>query len=379
MLKGGIHLTLMIGPGVPVPVPRSVLDALISVQVTTAAGHRSPSGFELKFNVSNRSPLHTAFLLSGGSMLPIMRVIIILTMNGTPEVLMDGVITKQDTTPGGAGGQSTVTLSGVDPTALMGLIDFDGFPFPAMTPELRVLAILAKYAFFGIVPVVIPTLLPDFPVPVERIPRQKGKDIEYINQLADEAGYVFYIEAGPMPFMNKGYWGPEIKFGVPQRALNGPEMGAEANIESINPTFDKEAKTLPVVFIHNQLTKMPIPIPVPDFNPLQPPLGLVPPLPLKIEFQNNTAKLSPIQAALTGLAEAARSSDAVTASGSLDVVRYGALLKARKLVGVRGAGPAFDGLYFVKSVTTNIKSGECKQDFTLTRNGLVSITPKVPV
>ena len=39
MLKG-IHLTLMIGPAVPVPVPQVVLDALTSVQVITTAGER---------------------------------------------------------------------------------------------------------------------------------------------------------------------------------------------------------------------------------------------------------------------------------------------------------------------------------------------------
>ena len=70
--------------------------------------------------------------------------------------------------------------------------------------------------------------------------------------------------------------------------------------------------------------------------------------------------------------------DAVTAEGSLDVTRYGGVLKARELVGVRGAGPAFDGLYYVKSVTHKIKRGEYKQSFTLTRNGLVSTVPKVP-
>jgi len=48
-------------------------------------------------------------------------------------------------------------------------------------------------------------------------------------------------------------------------------------------------------------------------------------------------------------------------------------------VGVRGAGTAYDGLYFVKSVTSSIKRGEFKQSFSLTRNGLVSITPTVPV
>ena len=71
--------------------------------------------------------------------------------------------------------------------------------------------------------------------------------------------------------------------------------------------------------------------------------------------------------------------DTVEARGTLDVMRYGRLLKARKLVGVRGAGLAFDGLYYVKSVTHEIKRGEYKQSFELSRNGLISITPKVPV
>ena len=60
------------------------------------------------------------------------------------------------------------------------------------------------------------------------------------------------------------------------------------------------------------------------------------------------------------------------------MLRYGRLLKARQLVGVRGVGLAYDGLYFVKSVTSTLKSGEFKQDFELTRNGLISLTPMVP-
>ena len=61
------------------------------------------------------------------------------------------------------------------------------------------------------------------------------------------------------------------------------------------------------------------------------------------------------------------------------MLRYGRVLKARRLVGVRGAGTAFDGLYYVKSVTHSIKRGEYKQSFTLVRNGLISTLPAVPV
>ena len=71
-------------------------------------------------------------------------------------------------------------------------------------------------------------------------------------------------------------------------------------------------------------------------------------------------------------------SDAITGNGSLDVLRYGRVLQPRMLVGVRGAGLAYDGLYYVDSVTHNIKRGEYKQSFTLSRDGLISITPGVP-
>jgi hypothetical protein len=46
-------------------------------------------------------------------------------------------------------------------------------------------------------------------------------------------------------------------------------------------------------------------------------------------------------------------------------------------VGLRGAGHSFDGLYYVKSVTHNIRRGEYKQSFTLTREGLGAISPVV--
>jgi hypothetical protein len=69
----------------------------------------------------------------------------------------------------------------------------------------------------------------------------------------------------------------------------------------------------------------------------------------------------------------------VTGRGELNVVRYGNVLKPRGLVGVRGVGMAFDGLHYVKSVTHKIKRGEYKQSFQLSRNGLISTLPRVPV
>jgi hypothetical protein len=370
-----------VGPVVPVPIPKVALDALQSIQVNVYAQPKQQSGFRLDFTLSNNSPLQTIFLLAGGaSMIPFMRVILVATINGIPNVLMDGVITKMDVSPGATSADSKLTITGVDLTAMMDFIPFDGLPYPAMPIEARVLLILAKYAILGIIPIVIPTILTDVPMPTETIPRQQGTDYKYIQQLADDCGYIFYITPGPLPGTNTAYFGPEVKIGVPQSALN-INMDAHTNVESLSFSFNSEGATLPIFFVQPDITGLPIPIPVPlpSVSLLQPPLGVIPPIPQNFEFLDDTSNLSLAEAAMRGLTLAGRSQDAVTANGSLDVVRYGGPLSARQLVGVRGAGLAFDGLYYVTSVTHDIKLGEYKQNFTLSRNALVSITPTVPV
>lgn len=380
MLTKGIQLTLLIGPVVPVPAPRVVMDALDSVEVRSSAG--SPSGFTLTFQFNSRSDLNTIFVIAGAQnaspVTPPLRVMLVVTLNGTPQPLFDGVLTQVQVQPGGHGAPGTVTVTGEDLTKVMDMQDWSGLPFPAMPIEARVALLCAKYAPFGLIPLVIPNLFPDVPIPIERIPAQQGTDLAYIRQLAEEIGYVFYIEPGPAPGANIAYFGPEIKIGVPQPALN-VDMDALTNVDDLSFTFDPTKGVLPVVFIQNQLTRAPIPIPIPNLNPLQPPLGALPTPLSQMQMLKNTSQMNPMQAISHGLAAAKRSQDAVTASGSLDVLRYGRPLKARGLVGVRGAGLAYDGLYYVSSVKSTLKRGEFKQSFDLTRNGLISITPKVPV
>ena len=378
-LGKGIQMTLMMGPVIPLAAPRVAMDALDSVEVRTSDG--SASGFQLRFQFTSKSELNTLFLIAAGTntsmATPPMRVLLVVTLNGSPQPLFDGVMTNLEVQAGNHGAPGTLTITGEDLTKVMDMQDFSGLPFPAMPIEARVALLCAKYAAFGIVPLPIPILFPDVPIPIDKIPAQKGTDLQYIRQLARDVGYVFYIDPGPTPGTNVAYFGPEIKVGVPQPALN-IDMDALTNVESLSFTFDPTKGVLPIVFIQNQLTRVPIPIPVPNLNPLQPPLGLISTPISNLKILKDTAKLNPMQAISRGLAEAAKSQDSVSASGSLDVLRYGRVLKARGLVGVRGAGVAYDGLYYVKSVRSTLKRGEFKQSFSLTRNGLVSITQQVP-
>ena len=375
-MPDALRLQLLIGPGVPVPAPREVVEAVQEVKVESGSGD-TQSGFELTFSLSNRSPLHTLFLLTGGASIPILRVVVAIIVRGTPHVLVDGVMTHHEVRSD-AGPTSTLAVKGKDLSALMDVVPVDGLPYPAMPPALRALAALGKYAAFGVVPLVVPSLLEDVPLPIDRIPRHQGTDYAYVSALAREVGYVFYLDPGPLPGTSKAYWGPEIRVGAPQRALDLALDGPHANVTNLAFRFDKERKELPVVFIQEQTSKAPIPIAIPDVTPLNPPLGVVPPLPPKITFLNDTANLSPLAAAMRGIAYAARHSDAVFGTGSLDVARYGGVLRSRQLVGVRGAGEAFDGLHYVTSVTSTLRRGEFTQSFSLARNGLLSTVPAVP-
>ena len=116
--------------------------------------------------------------------------------------------------------------------------------------------ILAKYAVFGIIPLVIPSLLTDVPIPVDRIPAQQGTDLPYIRELAQDVGYVFYLEPGPVPGTSTAYWGPEVKIGVPQPALN-VNMDADTNVESLSFTFNNESTSLPIVFSRTSSPRSP--------------------------------------------------------------------------------------------------------------------------
>jgi hypothetical protein len=373
-----VKLNLLMGPFVPLTPPRAVLDALDSVEVTV--NDTATSGFQLSFVIDKQSPLQILFLLSGGSPLLFMRVVVVAIVNGVSNVLIDGVVTNNAIAPGDKGSNSTLTITGEDLSALMNQSDWSGFPFPACPAEARVALLVAKYSMFGIIPLVIPSVLIDVPLPIDQIPSQKGTDLAYIRALADRVGYVFYIDPGPVPGVSKAYWGPQIKVGPVQPALN-VDMDAYTNVESLHFNFDRQQNKIPIVYIYNQDTGVSIPIPIPPITPLNPPLGAIPPIPTLppdlTPIRDDLSKRSIPQAIMIGLATASQWAEAVTGEGSLDVVRYGGVLKARQLVGVRGAGPAFDGLYYVKSVTHRIKRGEYKQSFKLSRNGLVSTVPTV--
>jgi hypothetical protein len=291
---------------------------------------------------------------------------------------MDGLVTNQEFAPSSEPGKSILTITGEDLSLAMDILDRI-MPYPAMPEVAQIYTILAPYAVLGIVPVAIPPPLPTVESPTTGWESQTVTDKSYLKSIASQCGYIFCVQPGPLPGQSIAYFGPDVNLPIPQPALS-VNMDAHTNVESLSFSFNGLAKKVKIFTTYDPIThNIPIPIPVPNVNIFKPPLGLKPAPPSKIQFANDGAPLGPLKAAKKILAYLmdSNNSNSISGTGSLDVMRYNGILRSRMLVGVRGAGLAYDGMYYVDSVTHNIKPGEYKQNFTLSRDGMISITPKV--
>lgn len=365
----GVRLQLLIGATVPLPAPYAVMDSLVSLEVNNRDQERD--GFQMTFSLGKDSPLDYG-LLQNGYFDPPTRVIIVVIIKALPQVLIDGLITSHQVIPSNRPGESRLVVTGEDISLKLDLEEKSA-TYPNQPDFLIVTRLIANYATYGLVPMVTPTT--DVPIQLDRIPSQQGTDLAYIQELARRNGFVFYIEPTMVPAVNTAYWGPDNRLGLPQSTLT-LNMGPDTNVDApINFSFNALGPGVPLITVIEPITKLAIQIPLP--SSLRPPLASKPAVPLRRTLPRNTANLNPIQAGLVGLSSSTDSSDAVTASGELDAVRYGRALKSRSLVGVRGVGFSYDGNYYVKEVNHRIKRGEYKQSFTLKREGTGCLTPAV--
>jgi hypothetical protein len=373
----GINLTLLIGPTVPVPAPPMLTEALQSVEITHSDEGRS--GFQITFQMGRSGPADMLDypLLAIPLLKPCNRIILIVTLNATPRVLMDGIITNHQLSPASEPGASTLTVTGEDVSMMMDMEE-KSVEHPAQDETVIANKIIMSYAMYGLIPVVIPPLVIDPPIPIERVPVQQNTDLGYLNEMAQRYGYVFYITPGPAPLTNIAYWGPPERLDMPQRALS-VNMGPETNVTSINFQNNALSPTLLSGEVQDRTTNQSMP--VRTFASTRPPLASQPALLTQSCVRQRRfraeAGLNTMQAFARAQGETDASTDVVTVDGELDALRYGDLLRARGLVGLRGAGYSYDGLYYVKRVTHNIRNGEYSQRFSLTREGVGAISPVV--
>lgn len=364
----GVRLLLWLGATVPTPPDPGVLAGLTRVRVTNNA--IGQDGFELTFTVGVDKSFDVD-LLASGVVEPKTRVWLAAILGVVPEVLIDGVITHHQLAMSNEPGTGTLTVQGTDISALLDLEE-RSTSYPNRPDSVIMLQMVTKYPLLGFVPAITPTT--DIPIEIQRVPWQTDTDLAFIRRAARRNGFVFYVEPVTLG-VNTFYWGPPTKAGIPQPALT-VNMGGDTNVSRLDFGNDALAPVGAPVTMVEPISKMRIPLPAMPSLSL-PPLSASPASPLRTKPLRNTANLNPAQALLASAAEATNAPEAFTAQGEVDTARYGAVLRARKPVGVRGAGRSYDGNWYVTTVTHEIAKDRYIQRFGLKREGSGALLPVV--
>ncbi|RZM19813.1 MAG: hypothetical protein EOO88_37020, partial [Pedobacter sp.] len=195
MLKG-IYLTMLIGPGIPVPAPKALMDCISDIQVSN---NKDRSGFQLVFTLGKNDVFINGLIAAGFFDPTTTRVIIVATISGMPNVLVDGIISNHQIGPSNEPGKTSFTLTGEDVSLLMDLVEVT-IPMPAMPDTAKVYAALSPFLFLGLTPIVIPPPVFTVRSPTDRwdsIPKQTP--LQFLKSLAQGCGYIFMIIPGPLP------------------------------------------------------------------------------------------------------------------------------------------------------------------------------------
>lgn len=367
MLESVLGIRVLLWTGNPVPTPSpNLIQPLRSIEVRNDVA--SGDGFQMTFALT-KDMFGTYDVI--GSLSPGTRVWLGAVIGVIPESLIDGVVERHDLSPGEHPGETTLTVTGTTVTSLLGLEEKD--QSHANQPDFVIVTkILASYPELGFIPDVTPTT--DVPIELQRTPQQQETDLAYIRRLADANGFSFYTE--PVTFgVNRAHWGPVLRVGIPQRAITRG-MGSHGNCRDLSFSHDSLAPEGASGTFVEPITKMKIPIPaLPSLR--LPPLSASPAPARRTTRLRTTGNAGPIQTALASSAAATRAPEAVTGTGSVETARYGGVLRARGLVGVRGVGLDYDGFYYVTSVTHSISRGTYTQRFGLSREGTGTLTPAV--
>ncbi len=371
-LPSSAILGLFIGTESPKAVERDLAQALKKVEITLQ--EEGPSGFQIEFLAGTNGKGFSSFL-ANPLLEPFNRITLTVTINVKPRVLMDGVITYREVQPGREPGSFNIVVTGEDMGIMM---DRDEVTkgFPAQDGAAVVRQIISNYSKYGLKANITPPRNTNTPSTNDPVPMQQQTDLGYLKELARRYGYVFYIVPGPSLGESTAYWGPPKREGRSQPALS-MNMGPFTNLESIHFRSNSLAPEIIEGSIQDTDDNQ-----VSQIQPSEAPSPKLAKNSMKafqarhIRFRSSGLKASQANSMAKAQSEASFL-NLMTADGVLDAFRYGDILQPHTLVGLRGAGPIYDGIWQVNRVTHRIQRGEYKQHFSLARDGTGSTVNEV--
>lgn len=292
--------------------------------------------------------------------------ILVKVGTGPAEPLINSYVIENNVNFSNEPGRSVLNVVAMDPTVLMNLKE-KVKSWPNMADSDIATAIFTDRDY-NFTPVVETTKVKRQEIDQTII--QRSSDIQFLKRLALRNGYECYVEVNPSTGVTEGHFHPQRLDKTPQGTLS-VNLGEATNVNSFNPRYDMLSATTVKTSGIDAATHSDQQAQV----DAQAAKKLGKDTPLEAAFQRivlpsgmglfQTGELQTYAQALTD-----RSSLAITADGDLHTAAYGGILRAKRLVKVRGAGPQFSGTYYVEKVLHTLSGDSYTQHFTLRRNAL---------
>jgi len=369
---------LYTGKVIATPASSELMEAFRSAHIESSDSGQAT--FALTFQLARNSTGSNFTIYDNSDLTPYSRIIMTASIDAQSQILIDGLITSVDTQPGTGNNPDTITVKGSDLSAAMQMHE-KSIPWPCMPDFAIVMALLAQYAFYGIIPIAIPTIVTAAQTPGMVTKQQSSTDYDYIMQLAQANGYIFRVIPGLTPGQSFAYFGPPLRavmrFVAPQCKTLNLAPTPMGNVQKMNFSVNAEAPEMWGGMVLDVVDQDSLLVPVASVVPLLPPFAMNPALPMNLPWVKFKLLEKSKNGPLTSLALIQGRTDLsagkyVTAQGTVDVERYRSMLSAPGIVSIRGAGTHHDGKYCVTHLISEITPESFKQTFTLNREGTVS-------
>lgn len=290
---------------------------------------------------------------------PWKRVTLIVLFPQQTETVFDGYISHVGCRTHEDSNDMTLSISAVDASYVMNIED-KALIWRAKSYEKIAEEILTGYGFK---PQIAQEPAGDPPAQTA----QRTTDHAFLRELARRRGYEFFVLGA------NAYFRPPVLDGAPQKLL-AVNFGEQTNCSQMAFESDATATTAAELSYFDALEGQPS-VPAPSASGL-PDLGTE-----RLDSLRGGIALPQTRRLARGLGfhSAAQANEYVNgmlrrnafwvrASGRLNGLRYGAVLRSHKTVTVKGAGPIYNGVYYVRKVQHQIGPRSYSAQFELVRN-----------
>lgn len=198
---------------------------------------------------------------------------------------------------------------------------------------------------------------------------QRHTDHAFLSELARRKGYEFFLQGGT------AYFQPPVLDGTPQKLI-AVNFGEETNCTQFRVAADGTAPTSAAIMFLDPMTGSVMesrrdssglaPLGTDTLDTLRGAVGV--PQTLRIGRRLGCMDQARADDYATGLLR--RSGWWVTATGNLNGLRYGRVLRSRKTVTIKGIGARYNGVYYVRKVRHELTMRTYSMNFEAVRNAV---------